>query len=115
LAENPYEMALKQLKKAIDVLGYDRNIYEILSKPQRILEVSIPVKMDDGSVKIFVGYRVQHNNALGPYKGGVRYHPSVTREEVTALAMWMTWKCSVAGPGLWTNIASLRGETCLEL
>ncbi len=96
MAENPYEMALKQLKKAIDVLGYDRNIYEILSKPQRILEVSIPVKMDDGSVKVFVGYRVQHNDALGPYKGGVRYHPGVTKDEVIALAMWMTWKCSVA-------------------
>ena len=97
MAENPYEMAIKQLKKAIDVLGYDETVLDILKVPQRILEVSIPVRMDDGKVKVFKGYRVQHNNALGPYKGGVRYHPNVTKDEVIALAMWMTWKCSVAG------------------
>ena len=97
MSVNPYEMAVKQLKKAIDVLGYDETVFNVLKVPQRVLEVSIPVRMDNGKVKVFIGYRVQHNNALGPYKGGVRYHPEVTKDEVVALAMWMTWKCSVAG------------------
>lgn len=97
LTLNPYEMAVKQLKRAIDILGYSDDVFERLKRPDRVLEVAIPVKMDDGSLKVFVGYRSQHNNALGPYKGGVRYHPSVTKEEVIALSMWMTWKCSVAG------------------
>lgn len=119
LAENPYEMAIKQLKKAIDVLGYDEPIFNVLKVPQRILEVSIPVRMDDGKVRVFIGYRVQHNNALGPYKGGVRYHPNVTRDEVIALAMWMTWKCSVAdlpyGGGKGGVIADPRKLSMREL
>ena len=88
---NPYEMAVKQLAKAVEALGYDSSVFEVLKKPQRVLEVSIPVKMDDGSIRVFTGYRSQHNNALGPYKGGVRYHPNVARDEVVALSMWMTW------------------------
>jgi len=90
-------MTVKQLKKAIDVLGYDNDVFERLKRPDRVLEVSIPVRMDDGSLRVFVGYRSQHNNALGPYKGGTRYHPNVTKDDVVALSMLMTWKCSVTG------------------
>jgi len=95
---NPYEEAKKQLKKAINVLNYpDRDsVYARLSVPERILEVAIPVKMDDGTIKVFKGFRSQHNSARGPYKGGIRYHPQVTKEEVIALSMWMTWKCALA-------------------
>jgi glutamate dehydrogenase (NAD(P)+) len=69
---------------------------EILSNPKRILTVSIPTRMDDGSIKVFTGYRSQHNDARGPHKGGIRYHPDVTLDEVKALSMWMTWKCAIA-------------------
>jgi len=92
---NPWEMALKQLDDAARRLGLDPDIYTVLSKPRRILQVSLPTKMDDGSVKVFQGYRVQHNMTRGPCKGGIRYHPEVTLDEVKALAMWMTWKCAV--------------------
>ncbi|MCX8191235.1 MAG: glutamate dehydrogenase, partial [Nitrososphaerales archaeon] len=78
-----------------EILKLDPDIHERLKYPERSLIVSIPVRMDNGKVKTFVGYRVQYNSARGPYKGGIRYHPDVTLEEVTALAMWMTWKCAV--------------------
>ncbi|MDK2794253.1 MAG: glutamate dehydrogenase [Caldanaerobacter sp.] len=94
---NPFEIAKQQLKMACDRLGVDPVVYEILSKPQKVIEVSIPVKMDDGSVRVFTGFRVQHNNAIGPTKGGIRFHPNVNADEVKALAMWMTFKCSVVG------------------
>mgnify|MGYP000852205462 FL=1 len=94
---NPFEIAQKQIKSACDKLNADPAVYEILKNPQRVLEVSFPVKMDDGSIKTFTGYRSQHNNAVGPYKGGLRFHPGVTRDEVKALSTWMTFKCSVAG------------------
>lgn len=93
--ENPYEVAVKQLEKAAKILNLDKDILEILKKPQKTIIVYIPVRMDDGSIKVFTGYRVQHNNFRGPYKGGIRYHPDVNLEEVTALSMWMTWKCAV--------------------
>jgi glutamate dehydrogenase/leucine dehydrogenase len=70
-------------------------MHEVLRTPKRVLTVSIPVRMDDGRVKVFIGHRVQHNDARGPYKGGIRYHPQVTLDEVKALAMWMTWKCAI--------------------
>lgn len=86
---------LNMFKEAADLLGLDEGIREFLGTPKRTLIVSVPVRMDDGSIKVFTGYRVQHNNARGPYKGGIRYHPDVTLEEVTALAMLMTWKTAV--------------------
>jgi glutamate dehydrogenase (NAD(P)+) len=92
---NPYENAMKQLENAAEILNLDPNIYEILSQPKRILSVSLPIKMDDGHVRNYQGYRVQFNDARGPFKGGIRYHPNVTLDEVKALAAWMTWKCAV--------------------
>ncbi|HHW57405.1 MAG TPA: Glu/Leu/Phe/Val dehydrogenase [Clostridia bacterium] len=94
---NPFEIAKQQLKMACDRLGVDPVVYEILSKPQKVIEVSIPVKMDDGSVRVFTGFRAQHNNVIGPTKGGIRFHPNVNADEVKALAIWMTFKCSVVG------------------
>ena len=94
---NPFEIAQKQVKSACDKLNADPAVYEILKNPMRVLEVSFPVKLDNGTVKTFVGYRSQHNNAVGPFKGGLRFHPDVTKDEVKALSTWMTFKCSVAG------------------
>ncbi|RLJ08284.1 MAG: hypothetical protein DRP13_02620 [Candidatus Aenigmatarchaeota archaeon] len=94
---NPFLMAQEQFLKAAKKMNLDENIINILKEPQEALEVSIPIKTDSGKVKVFKGYRVHHNNARGPYKGGIRYHPNVTLEEVKALAMWMTWKCAVVG------------------
>ncbi|MGB9679071.1 MAG: Glu/Leu/Phe/Val family dehydrogenase [Thermoanaerobacteraceae bacterium] len=94
---NPFEIAKKQLKMACDKLGVEPIVYEILSKHQKVIEVSIPVKMDDGSIRVFTGYRAQHNNAVGPTKGGIRYHTNVNVDEVKALSTWMTFKCSVVG------------------
>ncbi|RMF29676.1 MAG: glutamate dehydrogenase, partial [Candidatus Nitrosothermus koennekii] len=74
---NPYENALKQLDEAAKLINLDEGLHQFLRKPKRVLEVSIPVRMDDGSVRVFTGYRVQHNDARGPYKGGIRYHPAV--------------------------------------
>ncbi len=86
---------LGQLRASGERLGVERDFIEVLSHPKRALIVSVPIRLDDGSVKVFTGYRVQHTDVRGPYKGGIRYHPSVTLEEVTALAMLMTWKCAV--------------------
>ncbi|NBG87539.1 Glu/Leu/Phe/Val family dehydrogenase [Isachenkonia alkalipeptolytica] len=94
---NPFLMAQRQVKSACDKLGTEEAVYEILKNPQRVVEVAIPVKMDDGSVKTFIGYRSQHNNAVGPYKGGLRFHPDVNMDEVKALSTWMTFKCGVVG------------------
>ena len=94
---NPFEIAQKQIKSACDKLNADPAVYEILKNPMRVLEVSFPVRLDNGTVKTFTGYRSQHNNAVGPFKGGLRFHPNVTRDEVKALSTWMTFKCSVAG------------------
>ena len=94
---NPFRIAQMQLKSACDALNEDRDVYLLLSQPQRALEVSIPVKMDDGTSRNFTGYRVQHNDAPGPTKGGIRFHPDVNIDEVKALATWMTFKCGVVG------------------
>ena len=94
---NPFEIAQKQVKIACDRLNADPAVFEILKKPQRVLEVNFPVKLDNGTVENFTGYRSQHNNAVGPYKGGVRFHPNVNMDEVKALSIWMTIKCCVAG------------------
>jgi glutamate dehydrogenase len=84
------------IKEALDKLGYSNSVYELLKDPIRMLKVRIPVKMDDGSVKVFTGFRSQHNDAVGPTKGGVRFHPEVSEEEVKALSIWMSLKCGIA-------------------
>ncbi len=94
---NPFAIATEQFNKAADLIGLDDNLRSVLIHPKRQLIVSIPVKMDDGSIQVFEGYRVQHNVARGPAKGGIRYHPDVTLDEVRALAAWMTWKCATVG------------------
>ena len=94
---NPITAAGRQLELAAGLNGYDDSVIELLKKPSRTLIVNFPVKMDDGGIRVFTGYRVQHNTARGPSKGGIRYHPAVTLDEVRALAMWMTWKCAVVG------------------
>ena len=101
---NQYKQCLEQLDKTRKIAAktdigaekFDYDEAEILKAPQKIIEVSVPVKMDDGSLKIFSGYRVQHNNARGPFKGGIRFHPKVNLDEVKSLAFWMTFKCAVA-------------------
>jgi glutamate dehydrogenase len=95
--KNPFKNAMQQLQNAADVVGIDDNVLELLQKPQRIHEIAIPVKMDDGKLKTFRGYRVQYNNARGPYKGGIRFHPMVDIDEVKALSFWMAIKCAVVG------------------
>ncbi|HWI40046.1 MAG TPA: Glu/Leu/Phe/Val dehydrogenase [Verrucomicrobiae bacterium] len=92
---NPWEMALAQIDKAQQFLETDPNLIARLKHAERALIVSVPVRMDDGSVRIFKGYRVQHSTVRGPGKGGIRYHPDVDLDEVTALSAWMTWKCAV--------------------
>jgi glutamate dehydrogenase len=94
---NPYEIVKKQIETAAAKLGLEPHIIEILKRPMRVLSVSFPVKMDDGSIRVFEGYRSQHNDALGPTKGGIRFHPDVTLDEVKALSMWMSFKCAVVG------------------
>ena len=94
---NVFEMAQSQVKNACEKLGLDPKIYEVLKNPMRVLEVNFPVKMDDGTIDTITGYRSQHNNACGPYKGGVRFHPAVDMDEVKALSIWMTFKCGVVG------------------
>ncbi len=94
---NPYVSAQKHVDRVGKMLGLDESVIELLKKPRRELGINFPVRMDNGTVKIFTGYRVQHSSARGPCKGGIRYHPAVTLDEVRALAMWMTWKCAVAG------------------
>lgn len=94
---NAYEIVKRQIDKAAEHLGVDQSVIDILKKPMRVLSVSFPVRMDDGTIQVFEGFRSQHNDALGPAKGGIRFHPEVTRDEVIALSMWMTFKCSVVG------------------
>ena len=91
------EMAVQQFDGAAAKLNLDANLAARLRRPDRALVVSVPTRMDNGQVRVFTGYRVQHNDVLGPFKGGIRYHPAVNLGEVSALAMWMTWKCSLVG------------------
>jgi glutamate dehydrogenase (NAD(P)+) len=97
LRENPYEIAKAQLRRVAGSFGVDDNLVRVLSHVKKAVEVSIPVTMDDGRIEVFTGYRVTHNVARGPSKGGIRYHPDVTLDEVKALSMWMTWKCALMG------------------
>jgi glutamate dehydrogenase (NAD(P)+) len=89
---NPFRIAQLQFDMAAEYLKLDPGLRQVLRTPKRILEVSVPVKLDNGQIKVFTGFRVQHNVARGPAKGGIRYHPGVTLDEVKALAAWMTWK-----------------------
>jgi glutamate dehydrogenase (NAD(P)+) len=93
---NPFSVALKQLEEAAKLVGIDKGMHDILAHPKRVLIVSLPTRMDNGEIHVFTGFRSQHNDARGPFKGGIRYHPQVTLEEVKALSMWMTWKCAIA-------------------
>src|SRR5664279_5431821 len=93
--ENAYELALENFDAAADVLGLDNDTREMIKFPERVLTVTVPVRMDDGHIHRFEAYRVQHSSVRGPAKGGIRYHPQVSLDEVKALATWMTWKCAV--------------------
>jgi len=97
LRENPFELAREQLRRVAATFDIDPNLVAVLGECKKAVEVSIPVSMDDGTTRVFTGYRVTHNIARGPSKGGIRYHPDVTLDEVKALAMWMTWKCALMG------------------
>jgi glutamate dehydrogenase (NAD(P)+) len=97
LRENPLELARVQLRRVAETFGIGRDLIGVLAGVKKCLEVSIPVQMDDGTIRVFEGYRVTHNIARGPSKGGIRYHPAVTRDEIKALAMGMTWKCALMG------------------
>jgi len=93
---NPFESMMARFNKAAEILNLEPGVYEYLQKPVKQVIVSIPIQMDSGEIKVFEGYRVIHDNVLGPSKGGIRYAPDVTLDEVKALASWMTWKCAVA-------------------
>lgn len=107
---NPLESAQAKVKNACDKLGLDPAVYELLKEPQRVIEVTIPVKMDDGSVKTFKGWRSAHNSAVGPAKGGVRFHPNVNMDEVKALSLWMTFK----GGALGLPYGGGKGGICVD-
>ena len=92
---DPFDIALKQLNKAAKIINLDRQALELLSAPMKILQVSIPVKMDNGETKVFTGFRVRYNTARGPAKGGIRFHPDETLSTVKALSAWMTWKTAI--------------------
>ena len=92
-----FDAMLQEFSAAANLIGLDESLWKVLTHPKRQIIVSCPVKMDTGKIEVFTGYRVQYNIALGPAKGGIRYHPDVTLDEVTTLAAWMTWKCAVAG------------------
>jgi glutamate dehydrogenase (NAD(P)+) len=97
LFENPFELARGQLRRVGEIFGVDPNLVNVLADCKKTVEVSVPVSMDDGATRVFQGYRVVHNVTRGPAKGGIRYHPGLTRDEVKALSMWMTWKCALMG------------------
>lgn len=94
---NPFKIAQRQIEHAASLLNLPKEAVEILKHPKRVLSVTFPVKMDNGEVRVFEGYRSQHNDAVGPTKGGIRFHPDVTLDEVKALSMWMSFKCGVVG------------------
>jgi glutamate dehydrogenase/leucine dehydrogenase len=95
---NPFNVALKQLEEAAKIVGIDKGMHDVLAQPKRILTVSLPTRMDDGEIHVFTGFRSQHNDARGPFKGGIRYHPQVTIEEVKALSDLEMCNC---GHSLW--------------
>ena len=110
LRENPFRLAQQQLHKVADTFGIDERLTNVLQECKKAVEVSIPTSLDDGSVRAFQGFRVTHNVSRGPSKGGIRYHPDVTLDEVKALAMWMTWKCSLMG----LPFGGAKGGVCCD-
>ena len=100
-ADPAYAMATEQFRVVADYLAIEPNLRERMLHPKRAIAVTLPVHRDDGRIETFQGYRVQHHLALGPTKGGTRFHPSVTLGEVAALAMWMSWKCALTGLPAW--------------
>ena len=111
MEHNPFAVAQEQLDEAAQLLNLDEDVHQLLREPLSELKVRIPVKMDDGSVRVFTGFRVQYNNARGPCKGGIRFHPEETVDTVRALAAWMTWKTAVVDiPAGRRTTASLAGE-----
>jgi glutamate dehydrogenase len=94
---NPYLRAQQSFQEAVDILGLEPSVFELLKQPMRFFEIAVPVVRDDGTLEVFTGYRSQHNDALGPTKGGLRFHPNVDADEVKALSMWMTVKCALLG------------------
>ena len=112
---NPFEIAQRQFDAAAERIGLDDGLREVLRTPRRQLTVSVPTLMDDGSVHVFEGYRVQHNVARGPAHGGIRYHGKVTLDQVKALACWMTWKCATVSlpcGGATGGVACEPGRPC---
>src|SRR5688500_12602257 len=105
-----WEMAQSQLDSVSEVLRLDDGTRQVLRNTKRELTVHFPVKMDDGSLKVYTGHRVQHNTSLGPTKGGVRYSAEVSLDEVRALAMWMTWKCAIVG----LPYGGAKGGVCVD-
>jgi len=95
--DNPFDSAQTQIDQAVKIAGIKSKFLDVIKQPQRIVDVKVPVVMADGKLRIFHGYRVQHNNARGPYKGGIRFHPQTNMDEVKALATWMTFKCATVG------------------
>jgi len=93
---SPWDAALSQLDEAAQIMNLEPGVHQVLRSPKRTLTVSVPTRLDDGSVKVFTGFRVHHSTSRGPSKGGIRYHPAVDMDDVKALAMWMTWKCAIA-------------------
>jgi glutamate dehydrogenase (NAD(P)+) len=110
LRENPFLLARQQLHKVADTFGIDERLINVLQECKKAVEVSIPTSLDDGSVRAFQGFRVTHNVSRGPSKGGIRYHPDVTLDEIKALAMWMTWKCSLMG----LPFGGAKGGVCCD-
>jgi glutamate dehydrogenase (NAD(P)+) len=92
-----YQMAVKQLREAASILGLPDDVVEVLRHPEKLIQVKVTIRRDNGKLATFIGWRSQHNSALGPYKGGIRYSPNATAGETVALSMWMTWKCALAG------------------
>lgn len=107
---NPLISAQLEMKKACEALGLKEDVYELIKEPIRVLEISIPVKMDDGRLKVYKGYRSLHNDSIGPGKGGIRFHPSVTLDEVKALSIWMTFKCGIVG----IPYGGAKGGVCVD-
>ena len=107
MPKSPYEAFLEQVDEAVPYLKVEPEYVDMIKEPREVLELTIPLRMDDGSVQMIKAWRSHHNNALGPYKGGVRYHPDVTRDEVVALSAWMTIKCAVIG-----SLRRAKGGCC---
>ena len=106
-----FRLAIAQFDQAAEAMELDPHLRERLKLPQRSLIVSVPIRMDDGRVEVYTGYRVQHDSSRGPSKGGIRYHPDVNLGEVAALAMWMTWKCAISRLALWRRQGRHRGRS----